>query len=139
MADIQQLMLDPDKQDKGVWVKYDLDTELLIGNTNSQEFRKACSDLLEPYRQKIRTKGIEFTERVEIIKPAIAKHLLKGWKNLTENGKQLSFSPKEALRIFELLPDMPIFVLGSADEKEWFRKEFQKASGKNSAIVSGGS
>jgi len=135
MADIQQLILDPDKQNKGVWVKYDLDTELLIGNTNSQEFRKACAELLEPFRQKIRTKGIEFAERIEIIKPAIAEHLHKGWKNLSENGKQLIFSPKEALRIYELLPDMPIFVLGSADEKEWFRKEFLKASEKNSKIA----
>jgi len=132
MADIKQLILDPDKQNKGVWVKYDLDTELLIGNTNSLEFRKECSELLDPFKQKIRTKGLEFDERVEIIKPAIAKHLLKGWKNFTDSGKAIIFSPKEALRIFEILPDMPIFILGSADEKEWFRKEFLKGSAKNS-------
>jgi len=131
MADIQELMLDPEKQKKGVWVAYDLDVELLIGNTNSPEFRKSCSELLEPFRQKIRTKGIDFAERIEIIKPAIAKHLLKGWKNLTDKDKPIAFSSKEALRIFEIFPDMPMFILGSADEKEWFRKEFQRESAKN--------
>lgn len=131
MADLKQLILDADKQAKGVWVKYDLDTELLIGNTSSPDFRKACSELLAPYKQKMRTTGIEFDERIEIIKPAIARHLLRGWKNLTENGKDISYSPAKALKIFDLLPDMPVFILGSADEKEWFRKEFQKESAKN--------
>jgi len=131
MAEIKQLAVDAEKQSKGVWVPYDLDVELLIAGTSSPEFRKASAELLAPHRQKIRTTGLTFDERISIIKPAIAQHLLKGWRNLTENGKTIPFSAHKALEVFEQLPDMAVFVLGAADEKEWFRKEAQKESAKN--------
>jgi len=131
MADIKQLSLDADKQNKGVWVPYDLDVELLIAGTGSPEFRKACGELLAPHRQRIRTTGLTFEERVVIIKPAIAEHLLKGWKNLTENGKSVPFSTKKAIELLDEIKDLATFVLASADEKEWFRNELKKESAKN--------
>lgn len=131
MADIKQLKLDSGKQSIGVWVPYDLDVELLIAGTGSPEFRKTCSELLAPHRQKIRTTGLTFEERVEIIKPAIARHLLKGWKNITEGGKAVPFSEKKALELFDEIQGLAVFVLGSADEREWFRQEAQRESAKN--------
>jgi hypothetical protein len=138
MADIQQLILDPEKKDKGVWVEWELDIKLLISSTSSREFRQATTDLLKPFVHKIRTSGLDFEERIQIIKPAIAEHLLKGWKNLTENGVKLTYSVKEALRVFDLLPELPVFILGNAEEKEWFRNEFKKESAKNSKSASAG-
>ena len=138
MANIKDLILDQKKEQEGVWVPYDLDVELLIESTGSADFRKACSELLRPYRQKIRTGELDFEERVKIIGPAIAEHLLKGWKNLNDNGKPITFSVKKALEIFDILLDMRMFILASADEKEWFRREYQKESAKNLPTASHG-
>jgi len=139
MAEISQLKLDSEKEGNGVWVPFDLDVELLIAGSGSPEFRSACSELLKPHRQKIRTVGIEFEERIEIIKPAIAAHLLKGWKNLTSKGKPVPYSKEKALELINEIKGMATFVLGSADEREWFRKESQRGSGKNLLTASDGS
>ncbi|HUV62333.1 MAG TPA: hypothetical protein VMW24_00475 [Sedimentisphaerales bacterium] len=141
MARITEIMADMEKVEKGRWVDYAADIKLLVANINSSDYREARQRILRPHQRGIRS-GMMIGEMVtDLLKPAVARHLLLGWQNLQdEKGKNLPYSADKALEFFKnpAFVDLYFFVLETAGESEMFRKAEFEDSTKNSVIASGG-
>ena len=132
MAKISEIMSDMDKVENGVWEKYSAGIELLIANINNTKYRKARSRLLKPHMRRL--KFISADEILDLIKPAAAKHLLIGWKNIEdEKGNPIPYSPEKALEFFNdpKLVDLYNFVLEIAGENTAFAQELKEEAGND--------
>ena len=134
MAKLGEIKTDMDKAQQGVWQPYILDIELLIASINNPKYKQERSRLIKPHQRRIRSGEMSAEKVLEILKPAVAKHLLLDWKNIEDdNGQPIPYSPEKVLELFNdpTLSDLYDFVLETAGEKELFRKELQQESAKN--------
>jgi len=141
MADIKVVKTDMEKAEKGVWVPFESGIELCIASANSPEFRKARSRVMKQFTRRIRSKSVNPDEVLEALKPVYAKHILVGWKNIEEDGQEVSYSANKALEYFRD-PSLSIFfdfVLEASGDDETFRMEDFEEAEKNSGQISGGS
>ena len=141
MAKITEIMADMDKVEKGRWVDYAAGIKLLIANINNSEYRKARHRILKPYLRNARTRSISSDEVLELLMPAVANYVLLGWKNIEdEKGKAIKYSTEKALEFLKnpALADLYSFVLETAGEIDFFRKEDFEDSVKNSVTASDG-
>lgn len=135
MAKISSIKTDLKKAESGVWIPFGSGIELCIASTNTPEFRQARTKLLKPHARLIRAKLLSFEEAINVLKPAYAKHVLVGWKNIEdENGSDIPYSPEKALEFFndKSLSTLFDFVLETANEEELFRLEDMDDAVKNS-------
>ena len=126
MAKITEIKSDMEKVEKGVEVDYAAGIKLCIASINNSDYKKARTRLLRPYLRQVRAKALTSDQILDILKPAAAKHLLVGWKNIEdENGKPIDYSPDKALEFFNdpALSDLYNFVLETAGENEVYRQE----------------
>jgi len=126
MAKITSIMTDLNKGESGVWVDYAEGIKLCIAGINNTAYKKKRNLLMKPYLKQVRSKALTSDEVLEIIKPAVAEHLLVGWKNLEdENGAPIAYSPEKALEFFKnpALSDLYQFVLETAGENDVYRQE----------------
>ena len=131
MAKLSQLKTDKKKEIEGVLIDYDLDVKLLVASVNNPKYKEHRTELLRPYMQAIRS-GKDDVDVVEHIKPAIARHLLIGWQNITDDkGRTIEYSEKAALELLNELPDMVNLILAAASNKDQYRLQVQKESEKN--------
>ena len=138
MAKITQIMADMEKVENGQWVPYAAGVKLLIANINNSRYREARQIILQPHRRALRGGNLSSDDILDLLKPAVAKHILLGWKNLEDDkGKPIAYSATKALEFFEnpALADLYNFVLEVAGEVEFFRME----SAKNLPTASDGS
>lgn len=131
MAELFQLQLDEQKVKDGVWIPFEYDVKLLVCGSTSEGFRRDFNEIMKMNREKIRTTGLSPDERAQLLKPAIARHLLKGWQNITINGTTLKYSESKALELLNNVEGLALFILNAADEREFFRRESQKEAEKN--------
>lgn len=134
MAKLSQIKADAEKMKNGVWVNYSEDIKLCIASINSPEYKKARKEALEPHQRRIRSGDITQDQVLNIIKPAIAKHVLVGWKNIQDdNGKTIDYSHEKALGFFNdpEMFDFLNFVLEAASEKAAYKRDFVEESVKN--------
>jgi hypothetical protein len=134
MAKLTDIMTDVKKAEGGVWFPYDAGIELLIASTKTPEFRKARAKLLKPFERRIRSKSMSSEEVINALKPAYAKHVLVGWRNLEDDkSKPLVYSYEKALEFFNnpALSAFFDFVLECADDDSRFRVESIEDAEKN--------
>lgn len=135
MAKISAIKQDADKVDNGTMVRYAEDIMLRIANINNAAYREARTKILKPFLRQIRSKAMTAEEVLEVIKPAVAKHLLLGWENLQDDtGTEIEYSAEQALKFFRdpALSDLFMFVIETAGENELYRVEEREESEKNS-------
>lgn len=133
MPRITTLMSDMNKIENGIWVNFE-GVELCVASINNPKYKQFRSQLLKPHLQKIRSKAVNLEDVLDIIKPAAAKHLLLGWKNLQdENGQDIPYSYEKAMEFFSnpALSDLYNFVLETAGENATYRQEVSAESEKN--------
>jgi hypothetical protein len=134
MAKLKVIRTDPDRMEDGVWRKYIDDVELLIASVNNRGYHDAKDRLLRPHLRQVRAKALSPDEVLEIIKPAVAHHILKGWKNIQDdNGTEIPFSPQTALEFFRDpgLADLYSFVLEVSGEIENYRQQLLEEAAGN--------
>ena len=134
MAKLSSIKADMEKVDKGRRVPYAPGIELLIASSHNQAYRTARTEILKHYMRSRRSRSLTPDEIVELIKPAVAKHLLLGWWTLEdEEGKAIPYSPKQALEYFNNpeLRDLYDFVLVEAGENEAYRQEILEGEAGN--------
>ncbi len=126
MAKIGSLKTDLDKVEDGIWQTYVADVRLRIASVNNKAYRAHKDQLLRPHLRQLRAKEVPPEQVLEIIKPAVAHHILKGWQNLQDDsGAEIPYSPQTALEFFRdpALGDLYAFVLEAAGEVENYRQE----------------
>lgn len=134
MARLSEIRADLSKVEEGQWVTYSAGIELLIASTDSKKYRAERSRILKPLMRGTR-RSLDPDKVVDLLKPAVAKYLLLGWRNLEDvQGKEIKYSYDQALRFFNdpALRDLYNFVLEAAGEAELFRAEETEAEAKNS-------
>jgi hypothetical protein len=126
MAKLSSIKTDLSKVADGVWVTYgDTDIELLIASTESRPYKRARDRLMKPHLRQVR-KRMTGEEILDVIKPAVAKHILLDWRNLQDDdGQLISYSPEKAMEFFEnpALGDFYTFILEVAGETAMFRQQ----------------
>lgn len=133
MADLKRIKVDNEKIESGVWVDYVEDIQLCIANINNPAYKEARKKALKPHLRQMRLGKIESDQVLDILKPAVAKHVLLGWKNIEEDNKPLEYSSQKALELFKD-PEMFTFfdfVLETASENEFFKQDMVEDGVKN--------
>lgn len=101
--DIKDLVLSDEALnviDKGTWVG-DLDgapgVELLVCGIGSKDAQKALSQKQAALRLKNRGKPLNEEQLAKAMRETLAEAVLKGWRGLKSDGKDLAFSPELAV------------------------------------------
>ena len=141
MAKISSVKLDMDKVEKGVWHDYAEGIRLCIASISNNEYKKARDKLLASHLRQIRARTLTSDEVLDILKPAVAKHLLVNWSSIEdETGKTIPYSYEKALEFFNdpALSDFYSFVLDTAGENSAYRQELIEDAEKNLSNASSG-
>lgn len=141
MGRITEIMADMEKVEKGQWVPYAAGIELCIANINNTQYREARKAILDKHIRSIRSRQWSAEDILDLMKPAVAKHILKNWRHLEdEAGVPVVYSPTKALEFFNdpALRNFYLFVVETAGEADFFRKEQFEDAVKNSPSASGG-
>ena len=127
--DITKDATNQEKENAGIWVKFDDDTEFLVGSLNSRKYKNAYGRRIEEIRRVTRKPSAEQVE--EIISATYAEAVLLGWKNVFEFGKQVEYSHEKSLIIFKNCPVAREFILLTAANNDNFRNEALEEIKKN--------
>lgn len=134
MAKLTEIRTDLEKVEKGVWVDFLADIKLCIASVNNPNYKQHRSRLLKPHLRRIRGNQMSQDEILDVVKPAIAKHILVDWKNLEdESGKPIKYSSDKALDLFmdKELSSLFDFVIETMGDSELFRLECLDEAEKN--------
>jgi hypothetical protein len=126
MARLKAIRTDLDKIEDGIWVDYIEDIKLCVASVNNKAYREHKDRLLRPHLRQLRAKEIGSDQVLEIIKPAVAHHILKGWANIqNDQGADIPYSPETALEFFRdpTMRDFYDRVLEVAGEVNNYRGE----------------
>lgn len=101
--DIKDLVLSDEALnviDKGTWVG-DLDgapgVELLVCGIGSKDAQKALGQKQAALRLKSRGKPLNEEQLAKAMRETLAEVVLKGWRGLKSDGKDLAYSPELAV------------------------------------------
>lgn len=141
MAKIGSIALDLGAVEEGKWVTHPSGVRLRIASVNSRAYKEARERLLRPHLRDLRSGRLTTDDILEIVKPAVAEHLLLEWAALEDDaGKPIPYSPAKALEYFRdrRFVEFFRFVLEIAGEEEEFRQQTLEESAKNLPTSSAG-
>jgi hypothetical protein len=134
---IEQLMLDKEKMSKGVWKDFipftGVKVRLLIASSANQGYIEAVSKIIRDNLKEVRD-DVDGRKQHELLKPAIAEHILLGWENIDgPDGNALPYSIEAALKLLNTpeLFHLYDWVRVQAEITANFRKELLAESEKN--------
>lgn len=126
MLDLNTLRVDPTLASAGTWVKFS-GAEFLIARYNNRAAENARALLSLEFYTELSKKDGEVTEAdekafQEIQNKVMSEHILKDWKNVGAEGKELKFSPAVAFTILndEGHDDLRQFIQNEALKRENF-------------------
>lgn len=134
MACIENIKTDLQKEDKGVWLDFELGIRLKIARARNSAYRELMRELTEPYRKDIREDGIKLEVLEDLLRQVRAKTILLGWENIEDKAENpIEYSPEQALAFFNdpELRDFYTFVVMASENMENFKKELIEDSEKN--------
>lgn len=128
MTELNSIRIDVDKSTKGIWVDYEGDIELLIARKPNPQYEDFLHGLVNKHAGVI-TKEAD----MDLTRQAVAHCVLRGWKNLTEDGKPIEYSPEKALEFLRdpSLRDFYEFILVKAHDRETYRLKTKAKQAKN--------
>lgn len=136
--DIALLATDTAKETGGVWIRFDDETEFLIGSLNSARYRKAFAEVTEDFKRKGKGEMDPEVFRNRMIE-VYAKAILLNWKGVKNNGQPFEYSPENAMIMLATVPSVQNFVTLEANNHENFRlQRMEEAKSKLGETSNGG-
>lgn len=133
MAKLSEIKTDLDKQLDGVWFPYERGIEVKIACARNPEFKRAMRKIEKQGRRRKKSLEEMIEDDRELIVPLIARHIMKDWRNIDdEGGEPIAFSEEKAVEFLSdpALEDFYIFVMASASDVERFKqREFEETAG----------
>jgi len=128
----QMFVTDKKAEREGSWVQVD-GTEIwfLLARSTNDEYIDCLEKLRRPHLNEIRKGEYPRDKQREIIRKAVARCILLGWKNLVRDGKDIKYSYDEAYNLLEH-EEFLDWVLYESSEKSYYQKEYLEESAKNS-------
>ncbi|WP_417837654.1 hypothetical protein [Thalassospira tepidiphila] len=128
---------DADSFETGVWSTVQGDSELKVARAGNAEYQRELEKLEKSFRKE---HGEKLTpgQRHSLNCQAIARGLLKDWRNVTENGKVIEYTPEVGAKYLKRNPKLLSYVLERANDLErWEKEDLEDQAGKP-ATSSGG-
>jgi hypothetical protein len=126
MASFSSLRIDPKKDVEGVWFDYHKGIRLRIARHDNPKFTEAMRIMLKPHQHSIDSKTMSEETAGKITRQAVAKHILVGWENVTDDdGTPVPYSYETALTYLSdpNLRDFLNDVLTFSKHAEAFREQ----------------
>lgn len=123
---------DPTLEKDGVEVDLGDGAAIIIRPMRNEDFKKHLNALLKPYERKIQQKRMDPVLHDNLVRKAVAKNILIGWKGIEIDGKAVKYSPEKAEELMKRFEDFQEDVLTAAMSRETFRAEVVEANEKNS-------
>lgn len=121
---------DADSFETGVWSAVQGDSELKVARAGNAEYLRELEKLEKSFRKEHGEK-LEPQQRHSLNCQAIARGLLKDWRNITENGKVIDYTPEIGAKYLKRNPKLLSFVLDRANDLErWEREDLENQVGK---------
>lgn len=134
MGSLSKFRLDIDKSVEGQWFPFAEGIEVKIARMHNAEYDKYLDELRQPHIHQIRTGTLDVKTFDEITKKAMAKCVIRDWKNLQdEKGKEIKYSPEKAYEILND-PENEIFlgwIERISESVQLFIKEQKEQAVKN--------
>lgn len=125
---------DPSKETEGVWVDFDDNIKLKLARAGgrNQQYLKSIERETKPYRRALQNGTIPVEVADNIIRKVYAETVVLDWENVTdENGKVLSYSKENCLKLLTDLPEFFAEIKSVAENMEMFRAAGLEADAKN--------
>lgn len=128
---------DADSFETGVWSAVQGDSELKVARAGNAEYLRELEKLEKSFRKEHGEK-LEPQQRHSLNCQAIARGLLKDWRNVTENGKVIEYTPEIGAKYLKRNPKLLSFVLDRANDLERWEREDLESQEKKPADSSDG-
>ncbi len=89
-------------EEKGTWVDFGNECELLIARSGNKQWRKHWKKISKPYEKQITRKTLSDEKADVLIIDAMANTILLGWKNLMNNGEVIVYSVSKAKEVLQI-------------------------------------
>jgi len=98
MVNLNDMALDLDPVENGIWFTYHEDFEMLIASTKNEPYEKALRKQGGSARKGFRTSSTMSDEATnKAIERACVVHCCKGWRNLFDGETEIVYTPEKAL------------------------------------------
>jgi hypothetical protein len=134
MAKLSSFRIDAKKVNSGVLCEYADGVKFLVARKPNDAFEQMMEDLVQPHLASIRAGTFDKKLDQQITKEAVAKTVLLGWENLTDDeGQPIPYTPEKALEILNdpAYADIYRFILTMASSQQLFRVKEQERAEKN--------
>lgn len=136
MAKLRTIKTDSAAERDGVWMKYPgTDIEIKIARFGNPSFEADSREFRTLAKQA--KDGVELTEREskDAVAPAVARHLVKDWRNLEDDdGAAIPFSQERAVELLKTpeLHDLYDWIVAQSRNADRFRRAEVAATVGNS-------
>jgi hypothetical protein len=139
MALYNTLKTDPELEKKGVWVEYGVNSEgkperflLARAGGANDAFYKASERISKPHRRQLQAETLDRHTVTRINQEVYAETVVLAWENVEgEDGKPMSFSKQNCLKLFKDLPDLWSDIWETAQKAAMYRSVVREEEAKN--------
>lgn len=138
--DLGKIKVNPKAIEDGVWIRLDDKTKVLIARGGNPNYLVKLEELNSKYKTKMGrspSRQLSAEDRkagLLMVKEAMCGTILLGWEGMEENGKDIPYTPENALRVMTdpKYIDFQELVGNLSQERENFRDEdVQEDMGKS--------
>lgn len=121
--DITRDRTQPTLELEGVWFRFDATTRLRIASLNSPEYQKQNTEGIEELRRQAEGKDIKKEVARKHIRDTYSKTILLGWEGVTDDGKDVKYTPELGSKLLDTHPDVWEFVCEKSATHANFREK----------------
>ena len=136
MSIYSQFATDENLETKGIWLEYDEGASFLVARAGGSnvKFKKFLEKATRPHRRAIQRGTISDEVVDKIMMQAYAKHVVLGWKNITDKkGNPIEFTEANFIKLMQDLKDLWIDIQTQAQNMALFIADVKEAEKKTSA------
>lgn len=125
---------DSSLEQKGIWIEPGGAGSFLVARAggSNKAFTKRFQRLMKPHRKAIQADALQDEAAMKIMVESFVDTALLDWKGVTgRDGKKITFSKANALKLFDDLPDLFQDLLGSAQNYALFLMEIREEDAGN--------
>ncbi len=116
--EIRNMMVDPAKEQAGVWVDYDDKTKFLIGSLSSRRYKQAYQEELDENRSRAR-RNPETAEKMQ--NKVFARAIVLDWQGVEMQGQNYPCTPENVEYVLANCPQVKEFIVQAAANYDNFK------------------
>jgi hypothetical protein len=136
--DLNDLFVDPEVGQEGVWVDFYNGSRLKVASTESPKYKSYLAKLARQNKLQLDDANDDSAALVqEITADALSKHVLLDWESVSISGQpNVAYTPEIGKQALLMAPKLREFVMDQAGSSNLFKKkvveEVKKSSDGNS-------